>query len=165
MLDVGSPELVERHALVRLRRCVGGLPPYVGLVLAASERLVLLRDVDGDRLGGFTVLSRDSIEGARWNWMLRYAERIVHDTAGHGPVDPPFAVDLTSWTALFRSLEHAGIRISAEHEHPRRFRYMTGRIIHVNGATVSLRWPRSLPAAERETERMRFAEITRVAFA
>lgn len=157
-------QLVERHALVRLRRCVGGLPPYVGVVVAASRQLVLLRDVDGDRLAGFTILSRETIESARWNWMLRHTERVVHDTAGHGALDPPFEVDLSSWSALFRSLEAAGVQISAEHEHPRHFHYMTGHVVHVNGETVAIRWPRALPSGELETERMPFAEITRVAF-
>jgi len=165
MGDAGFDDLVRRHALVRLRRSVGGLPPYVGIVLGTGPDLVLLRDVEETGLGGFTVLRRASVENLRRSWMERDRERRVLAAAGAAGLDPPFAVDLASWSRLFRSLLRAGIEISTEREHPRRFRYMTGRVVHVNGATVSLRWPRALPSPAAETERTLFADITRVAFA
>jgi len=165
MPGTGLDRLVARHALVRLRRSTGGLPPCVGIVLAVSAELVLLRDVDGDRLGGFTVLCRTSVEGLRHSWMERHRESHVLARIDEADLDPPFDIDLADWARLFRSLERAGVEITAEHEHPRHFRYMTGRVIHVNGRTVSLRWPRALPTSGRQTERTAFAEITRVAFA
>jgi len=163
--DESSDRPLQRHSLVRLRRRVQSLPPYVGIVLDVSDELVLLRDVDDERIGGFTVLSRESVGRVRANWMQRHQEARVRPLVDSAEVDAPFPVDLRSMSALFRSLQAAGVDVVAEREHPRRFAFMTGRIVHVNGRTVGIQWPRELDRPAQQTERTPFTDITRVAFA
>lgn len=157
-------ELAHHRPLVRLRRKVGGLPPVVGIVLRVSPAFVLLREVHGGRLGGFSVLRRDSVESVRWDWMMRRLARLAHVAPPDADVGPPFDVDLRDWPRLFRSLERAGIAITAEDEHPRRFHYTTGHIVHVNGLAVGIRWPRPVPPPAPDTDRTPYERITRVTF-
>lgn len=122
--------------VVRLRRRLERADTYTGLVLLLSARLVLVRIAGDFELDGFAVLRIGDIERVEIRENERTFRRLARAAIAGAPAPPP--LELSSWGAVFRSVQSAGRFAIVECEIPGDEDFDLGPVLAVRRGSADL---------------------------
>lgn len=157
-------QLAEKRTLVTVSRAIEDVENVHGFVLATSEDLVLLHEVNEFHLDGFRILRRVDIARARHSQYERYRAAILKSEKQLKNVGLSEELEIDRWESAFRSLKGIGRNLIVEAEHPEVDEFLIGKIVRVNKKSVTLRNFDALGMWDQEPRRLGYDDITSVTF-
>lgn len=136
-------ELVENHTVIRLRPKFPPEETLHGIPLAATERLVLLQEVQEFHLDGYTVVPMTNVLALRSGRAEQTIQRILTAEGVYQRAGMPYELVLDDFSALFRSLKKLGkcaiVELLPEDVRDAPAGFFIGSVVGMSNRSVALR--------------------------